>query len=481
MCNNAFGQVNVEMLEKDNHTINLSTMFPSDSEVLFQIAIFIQKTGDDAIKNEQIRETKILNDSLSSLFEQLEVKAYIFENTHQSKRIIYEDCSDSLKLNSNYIALYISDPFIKYTIQRDLAREGFTLQVFCPANNTSWYLVRKNEGSCSLVQSPSELYYILRNAAELSRSSGISSSNNIMINNLQDRIESLEKRIDDLNKRPVVNELSDPNLVKQSKSINGNLKIAFSSSTQKFVVSDFKDYFSLFSGSFSVSGSEISIAYSQRLGEPKEGLSFGYELGLSAGKNVINIDAFNFFQTTRSFDSEGNQYHKHIYGKGIKEQVRINYLSIPLGVFLKKDLGSKWGLNALAGLTLNIINSSDYNISEGSINIRAKYPGIPEELQNIESQGLVENLKPSNAIRSLDLQTYNLGAILELALSYEIKESLSVFGGLNYLVTANLLRTSDHHTEPISSNPNGYNSLMYYSNELRLNSFLFTVGLNLTL
>ena len=201
------------------------------------------------------------------------------------------------------------------------------------------------------------------------------------------------------------------------------------------------------------------------------GLSSG--IGLNSYITQLTLDSYqNKFTTT---DSENESYERQITGSDIKEEQKIDFLSIPFIINLRIPFGKTIGFFLQPGVNLAVPLSTNYE-SSGTFTYKGYYPADNILFENLSDFGFPSNVS-SKSVGKLEIKSLSFNAIASAGFDFFIQKKIQIIVGAFYNKSlSNISNYSSPDNFQLSSNVKQINSLMGGSSSVSAQS----VGLRLS-
>jgi len=219
------------------------------------------------------------------------------------------------------------------------------------------------------------------------------------------------------------------------------------------------------------------------------GFSVGFDCakinGLISQNNLYLIDTID----RSAFDSK-DYYTRISYGENIKEYFSIKTASISFGLNFNVFMGlnSKFGLTINPGIKISNVLTAKYNataglISWGGLYLNPKYEnndtsfsGQYEFYQNKPIYKEMKNLEVNNTFLSGFISIYGFYSPFKVTKNKELSKFYFNVG-LTFEKSSNVLNNNKKESV-LPYTIGDYNSLLYRSEKLNLNTFILKIGLS---
>lgn len=173
------------------------------------------------------------------------------------------------------------------------------------------------------------------------------------------------------------------------------------------------------------------------------GLSSG--IGINSYKSQLILAAYQ--NNFNSIDSENESYEMRVSGSNIQEEQTINFLSIPLCLYLRIPFNETFGLFLKTGVNLAVPINNHYK-SSGTFTYKGYYPAYNILLENIPVYGFV-NDKSIVSVGSMNLKPLDFNTIASAGFDIYIVKKIQIAVAASY--SKSLLNKSSSSISDYSS------------------------------
>ena len=229
----------------------------------------------------------------------------------------------------------------------------------------------------------------------------------------------------------------------------------------------------------------ISSKRNSLFGTMEIGYLFSRYIGLSSGisinsyKSQLTLDSYqNKFD---SVDIENESYEMRVSGSNIKEDQTVNFLSIPLCLYLRIPFNETFGLFLKTGVNMSVPINNHYK-SSGTFTYKGYYPAYNVLLENLPAYGFASD-KNIASIGSMNFKPLNFNTIASAGFDIYIVKKIQLAiaacysKSLLYKSHSSISNYSSPEKFQLSSDADQINSLMGGSSKVTTQS----MGLDITL
>ena len=188
-------------------------------------------------------------------------------------------------------------------------------------------------------------------------------------------------------------------------------------------------------------------------------------LGIGAGyTNYSSQGALNTYTSNNSTtDSEGERFEYRVTASGIKEELKLTAIEVPVFMTFRNSLSEKLGLQANVGLKISLPIAATYQSTEGALETKGYYASNNVEYANMPNHGF-ETIDKINYSGNLSTtMAYSLFGNIGITIPiYKMELNIGVYGsyGLNSVLKPTSKLLIDY--------PGNFNSLSSLSEKVSL-------------
>ena len=203
----------------------------------------------------------------------------------------------------------------------------------------------------------------------------------------------------------------------------------------------------------------------------KKAERFGYGVGLGYSKFSCDVGKESTIDTVNrdAYDPMGIRYTRIAFGNSLKEHIAIDYLSLLANLRYKQPTGERSFLTINPGIKISNVLSSTYQAKEGTMAWKGYYPQFNTDITQFDSAyDFYPNEQVYKEKKQLAINQVFVSAFLSVDWFYKFGRfcpSIGVYGECG----SNML-TSNPKQSLLSTHKDDYNSLLYRSDKMKLNS-----------
>ena len=185
------------------------------------------------------------------------------------------------------------------------------------------------------------------------------------------------------------------------------------------------------------------------------GLSTGFELN-SSGAQLTLGNYQNNYNTT---DSENESYERRVTGSDIKEEQKVDFLSVPFIISLRIPFGRKVGFFLQPGVNVAFPLSTSYR-STGTFTYKGYYAADNVLFENLPAFGFPSNISVGSSGK-LELTSYGFNAFASAGFDFFILKKIQIVAGAFYIKSlSDISNYSSPDNFNLTTDANQINSLM---------------------
>jgi hypothetical protein len=202
--------------------------------------------------------------------------------------------------------------------------------------------------------------------------------------------------------------------------------------------------------------------------------SIGVGIGAGYATYTSKADLSNYVSNTPATDDQGESFEYRVTASGIKEELHLSAIEIPVFLAYRKSPSKKIGLQGNVGLKVSLPLSATYNCTEGAIETTGYYPSNNVVYANMPNHGFETITKMSYSGNLSTTMAYSLFGNVGITIPMgKMRLNLGIYGsyGLNSVLEPKSNLLIDY--------PGNYNSLSSLSGKVSLVSAGVRLGVNL--
>lgn len=192
---------------------------------------------------------------------------------------------------------------------------------------------------------------------------------------------------------------------------------------------------------------------------PSLGFGIGAAYATYTSKAVLN----NYVSNTPAVDDVNENFEYRVTALGVKEDIELSAIEIPIFLSYRKPLSEKLGINANVGLKVSLPITATYQCTEGTLETKGYYASNNVEYSNMPNHGFETIDKISYSGKLSTTMAYSLFGNIGITIPMgKMGLNLGFYGsyGLNSVLKAASKLLIDY--------PGNYNSLSSLSEKVSL-------------
>jgi hypothetical protein len=201
--------------------------------------------------------------------------------------------------------------------------------------------------------------------------------------------------------------------------------------------------------------------------------NIGFGLGAGYATYTSKVDLSSYVSNTPAVDDVNENFEYRVTASGVKEDIELSAIEIPIFLSYRKPLSEKLGLNANVGLKVSLPITATYQCTEGTLETKGYYASNNVEYANLPNHGFETIDKISYSGKLSTTMAYslfgNIGITIQMG---KMGLNLGVYGsyGLNSVLKPASKLLIDY--------PGKYNSLSSLSEKVSLISGGVRIGVS---
>lgn len=220
--------------------------------------------------------------------------------------------------------------------------------------------------------------------------------------------------------------------------------------------------------------------------------TYGYAIGMDFNKKILKSGKSNLYlniglgiektgieftgiymEEHKALDIDGDSYMRITELKDLKENIKLNYFYLPLGVKFKYLLNRKFCLETTVGTKFYLLFNQSF-----SMIALAEYKGYYDQFDKLVMDHYYDygyfDLSTKNL--KLDLPIFNYNLYANFGLSYRISQKYTTSFKLGY--DYGFSNMAKYKEDILSKDQTDYTSLIYSFNSIIKNNLNLTIGIN---
>lgn len=191
--------------------------------------------------------------------------------------------------------------------------------------------------------------------------------------------------------------------------------------------------------------------------------TFGAGIGAGYASYASKADLSSYVSNTQTVDDVNENFEYRITASGVKEDIELSAIEIPIFLSYRKPLSEKLGINANVGLKVSLPITATYQCTEGTLETKGYYASNNVEYANMPNHGFETIDKISYSGKLSTTMAYSLFGNIGITIPMgKMGLNLGFYGsyGLNSVLKAASKLLIDY--------PGNYNSLSSLSEKVSL-------------